>query len=426
MTTNSVSDTWQSSKLGGIAQVKGGKRLPKGEKLVSEATQFPYIRVCDFKGFSVDMKDIHYLTSKIQETISRYVITKDDVFISIAVTIGRVGTIPVELDGANLTENAARIVLDQEGVLEKEFLKYCLASPKIQRDIASRRSKNAQPKLALAQIKDLDIPLPPLPEQKKIAHVLSTVQRAIEAQERIIQTTTELKKALMQKLFTEGLRNEPQKQTEIGPVPESWKVMELGTLLREPLRNGHSAKATKDENGIRTLTLTAVTQRDFSVQNTKVTCADPHRVKDMWLKPGDIFVERANTADYVGLAALYEGEEDFAIFPDLLIRVRVDKTRIPKVLTEWLLAEPCRRYYKKNARLTAGNFPKIDQGTVEKTLVPVPPPNKQAELEVAFRALDKKINQHSRSRIALQDLFRTLLHKLMTARIRVHDIDLPN
>ncbi len=207
--------------------------------------------------------------------------------------------------------------------------------------------------------------------KKKIAHILSTPQRAIEAQERIIQTTTELKMALMHQPFTKGLRHEPQKQTEIGPVPESWEVAELVSLLREPLRNGHSAKVTTDEDGIRTLTLTAVTQRDFSMENTKVTCADPHRVRDMWLRSGDIFIERANTADYFGLAALYEGPEDFAIFPDLLIRVRVDTERTrPKVLIEWLLAERCRRYYKKNARSTAGNFPKIDQGTVEKTLVP--------------------------------------------------------
>ena len=276
--------------------------------------------------------------------------------------------------------------------------------------------------LADLPINEADIPLP---EQKKIAHILSTVQRAIEAQERIIQTITELKKTLMHKLFTEGLRNEPQKQTEIGPVPESWEVMELQTLLREPLRNGHSAKATNDEDGIRTLTLTAVTLRDFSLENTKITCADPHRVRDMWLKPGDIFIERANTADYVGLAALYEGSEDFAIFPDLLIRIRVDTARIPpKVLIEWLLAEPCRRYYKKNARSTAGNFPKIDQGTVEKTLIPVPSVEEQSELETSIRTLDDKLRQHTARKAALQDLFRTLLHELMTAKTRVHELEI--
>ena len=74
-------------------------------------------------------------------------------------------------------------------------------------------------------MRKFQLSLPPLPEQKKVAHVLSTVQRAIEAQERIIQTTTELKKTLMHKLFTEGTSaGEPQKQTEIGPVPESWEV----------------------------------------------------------------------------------------------------------------------------------------------------------------------------------------------------------
>jgi type I restriction enzyme S subunit len=72
-------------------------------------------------------------------------------------------------------------------------------------------------------------------EQRKIAHVLSTVQKAIEQQDKLIRTTTELKKALMQKLFTEGTRGEPQKETEIGLVPESWEVVRIEKYILDLL-----------------------------------------------------------------------------------------------------------------------------------------------------------------------------------------------
>lgn len=323
-----------------------------------------------------------------------------------------------------LNQHIFKVILNPDSRLVQDFLYYAL------RFLTSQIEEKAYGLAALVHVRkgDLEatsIPVPPRAEQEKIAHVLSIVQRAVEAQERIVQTTTELKRALVQKLFTDGLRDEPRKNTEIGLVPESWNVVELASLLREPLRNGHSAKATTEESGIRTLTLTAVTKQDFSVQNTKVTCADPHRVKDMWLKPGDIFIERANTADYVGLAALYEGNENFAIFPDLLIRVRVDTSKmLPKVLIEWLLTEHCRRYFKKNIRSTAGSFPKIGQGAVEKALVPVPPPAEQAEMASTFRLLDEKIRQHTARKANLQDLFRTLLHELMTAKTRVHKVSM--
>ena len=93
----------------------------------------------------------------------------------------------------------------------------------------------------------LTIPVPPLSEQRKIAAVLGLVQRAIEQQERLIALTTELKKALLHKLFTEGLRGEPQKQTEIGPVPESWEIKKLGSLVN--LKTGKLNSNAATPNG---------------------------------------------------------------------------------------------------------------------------------------------------------------------------------
>ena len=98
-------------------------------------------------------------------------------------------------------------------------------------DLAGKmEGSTGRQRLSKTVLGDRLIPLPPLPEQKKIAYILSTIQRAIEAQERIIQITTELKKALMHKLFTEGLHNGPQKQTEIGLVPESWELVPLSDV----------------------------------------------------------------------------------------------------------------------------------------------------------------------------------------------------
>jgi len=88
------------------------------------------------------------------------------------------------------------------------------------------------PILNKGRFEQIEIPIPPLKEQQKIAQVLSLVQKAIHQQEQLIAKTTELKKAAMKKLFTEGTRGEPQKMTEIGLIPESWEVVQLGNFCQ--------------------------------------------------------------------------------------------------------------------------------------------------------------------------------------------------
>ncbi|MFD3697746.1 restriction endonuclease subunit S [Streptomyces sp. NPDC058646] len=144
-------------------------------------------------------------------------------------------------------------------------------------------------------------------------------------------------------------------------------------MLREPLRNGHSARITTESDGIRTLSLTAVTLNDFSEKYTKVTCADPERVDDLWLKPGDILIQRSNTPDLVGTSALYKGRENWAIYPDLLIRVRLNSCITPEFAALMLRSKTVRDYFKAHAKGLAGSMPKIDQSTIASVRMPVPP-----------------------------------------------------
>ncbi len=420
--SNGKAPSWQTERLGSLAQVKGGKRLPKGEKLLTEPTPFPYIRVCDFNAFSVDLSDIQYLTPEIQEKISRYIITKEDVFISIAGTIGRVGTIPESLDGANLTENAARVVLERDGSLDKEFLKYCLASPEIQQDIASRRSKNAQPKLALAQIKDLEISLPPLPEQKKIAHILSTVQRAIEAQERVIQTTTELKKALMHKLFTEGLRNEPQKQTEIGPVPESWEVVELGSLAK--VGNGSTPKRANEaywEGGIIPwLNSTKIHDRFITEADQFVT---PQAVKECHLPkvaPNSLLIAITGQGKTLGNSAITRIE---TCINQHLAYAQFHTAKIVPDFVLWFMQT---RYDYLRSIAHGGGSTKgaLTCGFLKTLPIPVPATDEQKEIVTVFKTLEDKQGSATSKQAVLQGLFRTLLHELMTAKTRVNHLNI--
>ena len=156
---------WNWCRLGCIASIKGGKRIPIGETLTTENTGHVYIRVADMKQNSVIDNDIHYVSEAIFQKIKAYTISSDDLYITVAGTIGNVGEIPSTFNNANLTENANKIVFK---FISKKFLLYCLLSDFVQSQIKSCTTKVGQPKLAIIRIENLLIPLPPLKEQYRI------------------------------------------------------------------------------------------------------------------------------------------------------------------------------------------------------------------------------------------------------------------
>lgn len=278
-------------------------------------------------------------------------------------------------------------------------------------------------------LNERSLPLPPLPEQKKIAHILSTVQRAIEAQERIIQTTTELKKALMHKLFTEGLprrslgeggppRHEPQKQTEIGPVPESWEVVEIGELGKcvtgsTPKTSVPSFYEPPNEDFIAPADLGARryiydSEKKISPEGMATIRPIPKNavmcvcIGSSIGKVGMSYREKSATNQQINSIICREGRDpEFVYF---LLSYRSE-------------------YWKSFA--TFGPVPILSKGRFSTIVVPIPSSlEDQQAIAKPLIALEAKIEVAEKKVAALQDLFRTLLHELMTAKTRVHELEI--
>jgi type I restriction enzyme S subunit len=153
---------WDQVRLGNISKIKGGKRLPLGDKLVKYDTGLPYIKAGNIKAGRVTLNDMEFLLPETQTKIKNYTVKEGDVCVTIVgVNIGDVGIVPKELDGANLTENAAKIMVDDNSKLNNVYLSNYWSMPFIQSEIKKRAMAVGVPKLALFRIEEIEILIPP-------------------------------------------------------------------------------------------------------------------------------------------------------------------------------------------------------------------------------------------------------------------------
>ena len=156
---------WEWASVQQLGFVLGGKRLPKGHAYSELPTKYRYLTVTNMKNATIIDNDIKYISHETHEEIKKYVISRDDIYITIAGTIGAVGIIPEHCDGMNLTENASRLVFFG---CDKLFLVHLLSSGIVQDQFAVLTNKMAQPKLSLRSILSTGVPVPPLAEQHRI------------------------------------------------------------------------------------------------------------------------------------------------------------------------------------------------------------------------------------------------------------------
>jgi len=197
-------------------------------------------------------------------------------------------------------------------------------------------------------------------------------------------------------------------------IPREWTYMPLGKLIAFGPQNGISPTKSTDTHAPRAITLTATTSGRFDASHYKRVAGSFAEDSKYWLRSGDLLFQRGNTADYVGMAAYYVGADHQFLYPDLMIMVRLVEEMDLRFVHLCSIAPHARAYLKANAAGAQATMPKINQGTLVRLPIPVPPLAEQrrivakvAELMAVCDQLEQSLTTEQTQRARLLE---ALLH----------------
>ncbi|MDM0763660.1 restriction endonuclease subunit S [Clostridium perfringens] len=256
---------------------------------------------------------------------------------------------------------------------------------------------------------NLEIPVPKLKEQEKIAEILSTVDEQIENTEKLIQKNQELKKGLMQQLLTKGIGHTEFKKTELGYIPKEWKIMKLGEVcdFKQGFQIPRSEQINEEKDGyIRYLYIT-----DFFSNNNKLFIKGSD--KYYYIKSDDITI--ANTGNTCGKA--FKGAE--GILSNNMFKIFNNKEVL---LNDFLWQYLNSNYYWKelNKYFNTAGQPHVGHKNMANLMIAIPESlNEQSEIALILSSIDKRIEKYENKKEKLKELKKGLMQQLLTGYIRL-------
>lgn len=311
--------------------------------------------------------------------------------------------------------DGTKVILPNDSIVDASYFYYALSNLKIE-----SRGYNRHYHL----LKEKFIPLPPLSEQKKIAAVLSAVQEAREKTEAVIAAAKVLKKSLLKYLFTYGPVPVDQaekvklKETEIGLVPEEWEISRLydlveKTYLKDPRKNPNLQFKYIDVSGIDRENLKIVEHKNLIGEKA------PSRAKKIILEGDVIFATVRPTLKRIAYI-FKEYNNDICSTAFCVLRAKM------KVLDSKYLYFVVGREVFINTLATiqrGASYPAITDNDVKQQKIPLPTLETQKKISFILLSLMKKIESEQSKKQALDQLFKSLLHNLMTGKIRVRHLE---
>jgi type I restriction enzyme S subunit len=420
---------WQVVGLGKLVSIETGKRMKGGGRAKGEVPSLGGEHIGN--SGQILINKAKYISMNFYESLNQGKVRQYDVLlVKDGATTGKLTYVNKMLvDKMAVNEHVFILRSQKPNLLVNFYLYYFLLSKQGQEQI-QQRYHGLIGGVNRADVESFIIPLPPIAEQKAIAQILSTVQRAKEATEQVIQATKELKKSLMRYLFTYGAvpideaENVKLKETEIGIVPQHWKVIRLEEVIRKQIKNGAFIRRNKFGRGIVFLNV-ADTYNNITVDINKldrVACTK-QELDSYNVQLNDVFFVRSSLKrEGVGQCCIVEHMNELIIYDCHLMRVRLDENiYIPKFLAYYSNSNQGKSNLIARSKTTT--MTTINQNGLAKFKIPFPSIEEQIKITNILSSIDKKISVEEDKKDSFDSLFKTLLNNLMTGKIRVNNIE---
>ncbi len=400
---------WEMLTLGDLAEIRrGASPRPIGDpKFFGEGRG--WVRIIDVTRSSKYLRVTEQRLSPLGESNSVQV-DPGDVIMSICATIGK----PVIVDMKACIHDGFVLFEKLSSQISKDFLFYFLQSK--ENYLAGKGQPGAQKNLNTSIVAQTEIALPSISEQKKIAEILTAVDKSIEKTRAVIEKTKELKKALMQTLLTRGIGHKKFKKTPVGEIPVEWEARTLGELCLVAPEYGANISAIEFRADCpRYVRITDINEEGILSSADKKSIK-PKDAQPYLLGEGDILFARSGAT--VGKTYLYQKSDGVCAFAGYTIRFKPNPQRLlPEFLSQFTHSQIYYQWVK--GMLRAGAQPNINGSEYAGLFLPTPPLYEQKKIAEILTAVDEEIEKEENARKIMEGLKKGLMQALLTGKVRV-------
>ncbi len=357
-------------------------------------------------------------TARVWCTVPERIAEAGDVLLSVRAPVGAVN---VAVERCAIGRGVAAVRAGTRA--DRSFLPFAVQA--IRRNLEARATGSTFESVNKAALLETEVPLPSLPEQRAIAVALNLCLDAIDAHDAACMSATRVKVAATSELFSRGVRGESQQETEIGPIPETWDLVGF-SAVREFLQYGTSVRCTYGGGQYPVLRIPNIETGRIKATDLKYCDITPAEAARYELRDGDLLFIRTNgVIERLGTCAVYAGDPAKALFASYLIRARLKDGADPRFVAQYLGSRRGTSVIAERATPAADGKFNLNTSIIDSLPLPLPPTlDEQREIAGILDTLDRKIDLHKRKRALLEELFKSLLQKLMSGEIRVADLDL--